>query len=99
MDVCTFGKTKSAQNLMGILDKPEHIQYSHKASRILAKYLHSSKAIMDIADKETRETCLTLWRDRFLGWVDRCMFPIVITTHMKCVIVSQYRKLLKEEKE
>lgn len=97
MDICTFGKIKSAQNLMTILSKPEHTQFSHKASRILAKYFHSTKAITDITDKETRETCLILWRDRFLGWIDRSMFPTIIETHMKCVIVSQYRKLLKGE--
>jgi len=95
LDACTFGDSKAAINLIGILNGVEDKRIKHRASKILSKYQGSLKPLSRIPDKEIRETAYNLWRSHFIEWVDRANFPIVIETHMKCVIVGEFRKAIR----
>ena len=99
IDKYTFGDSQASVNLMLILRKPENTPYSRRAQRMLSKYIEATKALLSIPHKETRETALTLWRDRFRKQVEKIDFPCVIKTHINCVAVSYYRKRLKEAKD
>ena len=99
MDDCTFGNSKAAINLMRILNNPGYQLYARRASRMLAKYLTSLKAIGDIPLKETRETVLKLWLVRFRELNGNANFPLIIETHMNTVATGQKRKLMKARRE
>ena len=96
MDTCTFGSSKAAMNLVGILNKPEYQFHARRVSRFLAKYLTSLEAIGHIPHKETRETVLKLWLTRFKELNDESNYPLVIETHLNTVATGQKRKLMKE---
>ena len=96
MDKCTFGNSKAGINLVSILNKPENTGFAHTASRILCKYSASLKSLGFIPTKDIRETSYRLWRNHFLEWVDKSSFPTLVETHIKCVIVGQYREALRE---
>lgn len=95
MDNCTFGSSKAAMNLVGILNKPEHQLHARRVSKVLAKYLTSLKAIGNIPHKGTRETVLKLWLARFKELTGNSNFPLVIETHMNTVATGEKRKLMK----
>ena len=96
MDNHTFGDSKAAVNLVGILNKPEHRLYTRRASRMLAKYFTSLRAISNIPHKETRETVLKLWLTRFKELSNSSNFPLVIETHLNTVATGYKRQLMKE---
>ena len=97
LDSFTFGKSRAAVNLVSILNKPANVDWMYKASRILSKYSKEIKVLGCIPDKGVRETAFKLWRNRFIDRVNRCFFPTVIETHLKCVIVGIYRAAMRRD--
>ena len=98
IDKNTLGDSKASVNLMGILGKPENTVYSRRVLRMLSKYIEATKELLFIPHRETRETALKIWRDRFRERMDNSDFPLIIKTHSNCVAVGYFRQRLKEEK-
>ena len=98
MDKHTWGDSQAAINLAThILAQPEYNQYSKFVSRNLSKQFIALSSIMAIPDKNTRETTLKMWHDRFKGLVS--VLPEVVRTHTLCVETGEYRKKLRQSKE
>ena len=95
MDKYTFGDSRAAVSLVSILDKPDNESYEHNASRIIDKYLKSLIALRHIPDKSIRETAYRLWHDHFMERVDDTKFPYLVETHIKAIIVGEYRKAMR----
>lgn len=96
LDDYTFGDSQASINLMSILRQPANTPYSRRIQRMLSKYIEATKALTIVLHKETRETALKLWRDRFKEQVEKSGFPTIVKTHINCVAVGYYRKRLKE---
>ena len=92
IDKFTFGNSKCAVNLISILNKEENSQYRHKSLRILSKYMKGIGALMFVTDKDTRETALKIWLERFKLLTRSANIPTLIETHLNCVATTEYRK-------
>ena len=96
MNKCTFSNSKGAQNLATILDDPEYNRYSRKVSKILSKYFTCTSSTMFIPNKTVRDVVLKVWRERFIERINNLALPEVVKTHTLCVIVTQYRRCIRE---
>ena len=95
MDKMTFSDSKAAQNLvMSMLNTSDYASYKVPAIRILAKWFEYSSSVMHIPNETIRKGTLYLWRKHFIAWVDETNFPEVMKSHMRNVIVGQYRKCI-----
>ena len=95
MESYTFGDSKAAISLIKILNEAESEWYVKKAVRILSKYFKALASLSHIPDKGIRETSYKIWREHFMESVDKTQFPTIVGTHMKCVIVGEYRKAMR----
>jgi hypothetical protein len=96
IDKFTFGKTQSAINLMGILEK-EHKECLPRVMRLLSRQSESFNAIMHIPHEHTRNFTLDMWHKRFPMLVAE--LPEVVRTHTLCVETGWYRQLLRDSKK
>lgn len=95
MDKYTFGDSKASTSLVSILNKEGNGLYGHKVGRIIDKYLKALIALERIPNKDIRETAYKLWRNHFIERTDNTKFPYVIETHLKSIIVGEYRKAMR----
>lgn len=94
----TFGTSKAAVNLMGdILGKPEHKHIRGNALSLLSRQDFRLNTLMDIGDKNVRESSLLMWHKHFTGLVED--YPEVVKTHVLNVETAIYRRLMKESKK
>ena len=98
MDKHTFGKSQAAINLVKTLEENDCEGCIINVCNLLGKYQQTIKSLLDIKDKNVRETCLKLWRSRFLDHVDNLDMDDTVRSHVKNVVVGTYRKLLKTSK-
>ena len=98
MDKCTWGNSQASINLItNILIKEDYKVYTPTVCRLLSKQLTALAAIKDISDKNTRETTLRMWHERFWDLVSS--LPELVQTHVICVETGVYRHLLERSRE
>lgn len=100
MDKYTFGKQGAAVSVVDILERlDDGAKLKHRASRIISKYTTSMNALSHIPHKNTRETAYKYWRTLYLERVKSSEeFPIILKSHLQCVLVGTYRKLMRESR-
>lgn len=78
MDMCTFGDSKGAINLMTTLQREEYSCYRPRVSAILGKFFQSTGGIVEIPNKTLREAILKMWHDSFVDKIACLDLPEVI---------------------
>jgi hypothetical protein len=93
----TYGTSSCSINLINILDKPEYIAIRDRVFSILSRQDFRLNQLMNIENKNVRDTSLLLWHKRFVDLIKD--LPEVVRTHTLCVETAIYRKLLRKSKE
>jgi len=91
MDKNTFGSSKGAENLVSILEEQDD-KTRHNASRMMVKFLKHLREAQHIKDEGSRRYISNLILDEFKQKIVK--YPIEVTTHMRSVAVTAYRKAL-----
>ena len=98
MDKHTWGDSQAAVNLANTLNAPEFILFSRTVAKLLSKYQSAIKPLLHIPQKDARETALKMFRDKYINHVADANLPEIIKSHVCCVMVGFYRKMLASSK-
>jgi len=95
LDKNTFGKSKSAENLVAILNEIDDKKVSH----IVLKIINSFRCIMkDLENlKTTRKKVALLVKEKFIkDIITFYEMPKKVETHLRAVIIGCYKNLINK---
>lgn len=96
LEINTFGKSKSAHDIVDILNSGITNDSNRLVSRILSSYFLGVKDILK-TDNHI-EVLLTMWLKKYSHRIDNSSLNIDIKTRLHNIVVTRFRSELKRSK-